>query len=498
MKSIYTVTQEAIFRVPFTCTTCGHQAVAIAKCRGTGQAANYGRQVDQSTREVAARLAWFKASTAAHELITIASCPACRRRPNAAKYIGRRLVETIFGIGGPVVGFLLPGSTLPIYAVFLAPFSFAICIMRWWPMLRSNSRVAFTTSEPAPKCPLCARSKPTINSVCAGCGFNFDYNHQLPYLPQVQHRPYQQAYQTPPPRKRDNWWVTPVATLVGLFVFLGVLGRLLRPFNPSAPAQNASPVERTPERQLHFAAPKVGLSGSPEEITFAGALDYAKLPVKDLFVPVTLQGEPGAQLEFGSQKFVVGDAGTVDVKLDLLPLIDKMDRARIAHFSYEEDKIPVQRRWPDGHSSNDTIETRDLVSLAKKWLQSTESARFLTPPPSGKPRGIYVDGIWLVGPFLPETGPLGEVDLIATTKTKERSGGACGPYGYNEVAPITKLDKTITVRDRRTGKQVAERTFPAKSEPCPSSVMSRGGVVSSITHQPDPKAIEAFLRSLLR
>lgn len=79
---------------------------------------------------------------------------------------------------------------------------------------------------------------------------------------------------------------------------------------------------------------------------------------------------------------------------------------------------------------------------------------------AGKPRSLaYIHAREVIG----ARATTREVDLIASVESREREIGSCG------VGKRVAADYEIAVRDRRTGQQLATKTFAAELK-CPASI----------------------------
>lgn len=199
-------------------------------------------------------------------------------------------------------------------------------------------------------------------------------------------------------------------------------------------------------------------------------------------------------------KVKVGDAsgtvGTSTLKLEprIGPMLVEVPMGEIESSSSRKTlPLPVELVLADGTTLNGTLEVgtntvreeamRALAAAAKGPVEmgaDTEAAR-------GKRDTMAY--LRLVGssPTLeafwgPDTTKLAEVDLVAIQTPagkRERSCGTyVGPSGEKASFGVTMFDNDVAVFDRRTGKKLAERAFPAPPGQCPSNITRSVGGLS--------------------
>src|SRR5262249_34580943 len=96
-----------------------------------------------------------------------------------------------------------------------------------------------------------------------------------------------------------------------------------------------------------------------------------------------------------------------------------------------------------------------------------------------------------------------DVDLVTLYREETTKIGTCGPYARTNLESGELVDhrvrtEIITVVDRRTGQQRAERSFKGTPKPCPATVQKYDtGAVGMLPDAPDPETELAWLRTLV-
>ncbi len=205
-------------------------------------------------------------------------------------------------------------------------------------------------------------------------------------------------------------------------------------------------------------------------------------------------GPAGTKVKFGSQTGTLSANEQLRVNLEPWPYLKGKT---IAQIKAMKPSIPVELTFPDGKTASSTISGDELKpwSWAYTYYSYKEGGKKIEGEPAynGKPRGLAHYGTVYGAPKT-----LAEIDLVATDKRKTDTKG-CGVFknkkkGSSRGYTLKRENKTVTVYDRRTGKQLHQKVFKAEFGRCPTVIGTKSE--SSLAEVPRD-TIGGWLRGLV-
>ena len=204
-------------------------------------------------------------------------------------------------------------------------------------------------------------------------------------------------------------------------------------------------------------------------------------------------GPAGTTVTYGEE------SGTVEADKPLTLQLDKwsyIEGKTIAEIEALRLSVAFEMVLPDGMRFSKVVSDQFFPwSWATEALQVPGGATLPGEPPhSGKPRAMYAHGDLYGNPTRLE-----EIDLIGFSKDQSEYR-ECGTYedktGKNaKDHSVQKRNVTVTVYDRRTGKQRHQRKFEGDFPACPDSITA---VTETMWGEYDRTKVTAWLDTLLK
>lgn len=206
-----------------------------------------------------------------------------------------------------------------------------------------------------------------------------------------------------------------------------------------------------------------------------------------------IKAPEGTKVEAGDAAGTVG-TGTLVLRPNIAPRLLAIEMGKIdSSSSTETIGLPVKLVLPDG-----TTLAKDLA--VGTYTLREEAFRALAAAASGplaldgdteaakakRDTMVYLkmvgSGPNLEGFYGPDATKVAEVDLVAIqtpTGQRERTCGTyVGPSGEKASFGVTMFDNEVAVYDRRSGKKLGSRAFPAPPGQCPSTISKSAGGAS--------------------
>lgn len=222
-------------------------------------------------------------------------------------------------------------------------------------------------------------------------------------------------------------------------------------------------------------------------------------------MPLQLHTAAGTTVEIDGQKLVAAK-GDEMLTLDFAP---RMADTELPFQSTMAQKIalPVRLRSADEVALEGTLDIganllEGMVSLHLQTVTQGPVRFGDEPEAAGSARSLALVNGTRMDQLLGNAKRVRDIDLVALIQYRESrpAPGQCGPYtgrGANSYATRAAVDGEVVVYERRTGKKLQTRTFPAGQDPCPESLYGKESSLV-VTSYPKMEPIVAWLKGQIR
>jgi hypothetical protein len=264
-----------------------------------------------------------------------------------------------------------------------------------------------------------------------------------------------------------------------------------------SPAVTAKPAATVPFLRLENETVK---EWSKREIRVAVGSAYTRSMQANEGTSMTLAiaTRERAVIEIDGKTATADAAGKAKVEVDFGSAVERaLATARIegGKLQLPTVKLPVSVRTPDGGELTTTIGF-DGTRALRMWLQSGKHV-LRGEPAVARPHKSAFLLLGIEERILGTPATFSDVDLLAIQKWVSREK-RCGPYvnakGGNETfVNLSLLDVMIQVSDRRTGKEIATKTFKADAA-CPRTIKASSSGETAVV---DDDAITRWVASFV-
>lgn len=250
----------------------------------------------------------------------------------------------------------------------------------------------------------------------------------------------------------------------------------------------------TPEMRFTATASKAGGAMLP---CTGGPCMASTLPFgADGKMYVDISNCDGCTVEAGSQKLTVkGDA--FPAAIDMMNAIAGVSVVGSTGISNIKIPFKVTQGSDSGESSMEGTASTLLTPILKRVAQGPLPITGDTPKPAPKAAILVRND---AGLFFRAVGAttVRDADLIGIVAVSTKTLGSCGIYEgtvSKQKVDVSHTGETydITMYDRRTGKNVARRSFPYQDKGCADTLVAK-----TVTSSPNEEQITAWVKSLFK